>query len=32
MLVAVYPTLLGSYYASYRDIFGYIAPSHEEAA
>jgi len=32
MLVAVYPVLLGSYYASYRDIFGYIAPSHEEAA
>jgi len=32
MFVAVFPTLCGSYYASYRDIFGYIAPSHEEAA
>lgn len=31
MFVAVFPTLCGSYYASYRDIFGYIAPSHEEA-
>jgi hypothetical protein len=29
VLIAVYPTLLGSYYASYRDIFGYIAPSSE---
>jgi hypothetical protein len=29
LLIAVYPTLLGSYYASYRDIFGYIAPSSE---
>jgi len=32
MFVAVFPTLCGSYYASYRDIFGYIPPSHEEAA
>ena len=32
MFVAVFPTLCGSYYASYRDIFGYIAPSHEKAA
>jgi hypothetical protein len=32
MFVAVFPTLCGSYYASYRDIFGYIAPSDEEAA
>lgn len=30
MFVAVFPTLCGSYYASYRDIFGYIAPSSED--
>jgi hypothetical protein len=30
LLVAVYPVLLGSYYASYRDIFGYIAPGTDD--
>jgi len=32
VLIAVYPTLLGSYYASYRDIFGYIAGPGNDSA
>jgi hypothetical protein len=30
MFVAVFPTLCGSYYASYRDVFGYIAASSND--
>jgi len=32
VLIAIYPTLLGSYYASYRDIFGYIAGPGNDSA
>jgi hypothetical protein len=30
MFVAVFPTLCGSYYASYREVFGYIAASSSD--
>jgi hypothetical protein len=31
MFVAVFPVLCGSYYASYRDVFGYIPANDEKA-
>ena len=32
VLIAIYPTLLGSYYASYRDVFGYIPATVNDSA